>query len=59
MKRSKEAQAGERSTTSPSSGVRGSYKAESSISGRSLGVYTAKYSPEKRIRFSLRNLAVQ
>lgn len=31
-------------------------KAENSISGRSLGVYTAKYSPEKRIRFSLRNL---
>lgn len=31
-------------------------KAENSVSGRSLGIYTSKYSPEKRIRFSLRNL---
>ena len=31
-------------------------KAENSVSGRSLGIYTSKYSPEMRIRFSLRNL---
>ena len=35
---------------------RGEVKAENSVSGRSLGIYTSKYSPEKRIRFSLRNL---
>ena len=31
-------------------------KAEGNISGRSLSVYTQKYSPAKRIRFSMNNL---
>ena len=31
-------------------------KAESSISGRSLSVYTEKFKPARRIRFSMNNL---
>ena len=31
-------------------------KAEGNISGRSLSVYTQKYSPAKRVRFSMNNL---